>query len=149
MKRMATVMSLVAVLALTASAALAWEARRGMGGGRGYGSSAIPNLTEEQSSKITTLREAHLKEIEPLQLELMTKRTELRTLWQSSAPDEAAVKAKQKEILELRSQLQDKATELRLEIRKLLTPEQQAQMAAFGPGFDPGMGRMGRMSGRW
>jgi Spy/CpxP family protein refolding chaperone len=155
MKRTAMVMSLVAVLALTASAALAWGPGRGMGGGRGNGFPAIPNLTAEQSSKITALREAHLKGIEPLQQGLLTKRTELRALWQSSNPDEAAIKAKQKEILDLRSQLQDKATDLRLEIRKLLTPEQQAQMAAFGPGAGPGMGRMGgmggmgRMGGRW
>jgi len=52
--------------------------------------------------------------------------------------------------LDLRSKLQEKGTNFRLEISKLVTPEQQAQIGTFGygMGFGPGMGKMGRM-GRW
>ena len=146
-------------LALVASVALAWGPGFGPGFGRGfggpaYGSPPIPNLTAEQSSQIQALRDGFLKEIEPLQKELYTKGTELRNLWQSPNPDQATIAAKQKEIFNLRSQIQEKATNLGLDIRKVLTPEQLAQFDTFGPGkgfgprgmgFGPGMGKMGRM----
>jgi Spy/CpxP family protein refolding chaperone len=140
--------SLTLALALMATAALAWGPGRGSGMGPGYGTPAIPNLTTEQSSKIQALQKAHLDEIAPLQQELFQKRTEIRDLWLAQNPDQAKITALQKEMLNLRSQLQEKGTNLRLEIRKVLTPEQQAQMAAFGPGMGQGMGKMGRM-GRW
>jgi Spy/CpxP family protein refolding chaperone len=113
--------------------------------GPGYGTPAIPNLTAEQSSKIQALQKAHLDEIAPLQEDLFKKRTELRSLWLTQNPDQAKITALQKEILNLQSKLQEKGTNLSLEIRKLLTPEQQAQMAVFGPGMGRGMGKMGRM----
>jgi len=143
-------LSLVLALALMATAALAWGPGRGYGMGPGYGTPAIPNLTAEQSSKIQALQKAYLDEIAPLRGELFKKSTELRSLWLSQNPDQAAITAKQKEILNLQSKLQEKATNLRLETRKLLTPEQQAQIGTFGygMGFGPGMGKMGRM-GRW
>jgi Spy/CpxP family protein refolding chaperone len=154
-------------LALMATVALAWGPGFGPGSGRGfgepaYGSPPIPNLTAELSSKIQTLRETSLKEIEPLQKDLLTKRTELRNLWLAKTPDQAAITAKQKEIFDLQSKIQEKATNLGLEIRKVLTPEQLAQLPAFsqGAGFGPGAGcgpgmgfgpRMGMRGpmGRW
>ena len=92
-------------LALMATVALAWGPGFGPGFGRGfggpaYGSPPIPNLTAEQSSKIQTLREASLKEVEPLQKDLWTKKTEFRNLWLSSDADPAVIAAKQKEIEE-------------------------------------------------
>jgi len=150
-------------LALMATVALAWGPGSGRGfGGPEYGSPPIPNLTAEQSSKIQTLRETSLKEIEPLQKDLWTKRTELRNLWLSSNADPTVITAKQKEIFDLQAKLQEKATNLGLEIRKVLTPEQLAQLPAFnqGAGFGPGAGcgpgmdfgpRMGMRGpmGRW
>jgi Spy/CpxP family protein refolding chaperone len=138
-------LSLVLGLALMATVALAWGPGRGYGMGPGYGTPAIPNLTAEQSSKIQALQKAHLDEIAPLQEDLFKKRTELRSLWLTQNPDQAKITALQKEILNLQSKLQEKGTNLSLEIRKLLTPEQQAQMAVFGPGMGRGMGKMGRM----
>ena len=140
-------LSLALGLALVASVALAWGPGFGPGSGRGfggptYGSPPIPNLTAEQSSKIQTLREAFLKGTEPLQKDLWTKRTELRNLWLSSNADPAAITAKQKEMFDLQSKLQEKATNLGLEIRKVMTPEQLAQLPAFSQdaGFGPGAG---------
>lgn len=133
-------------LALVATVALAWGPGfgpfgRGFGG-PAFGSPPIPNLTAEQSSKIQTLRETSLKEIEPLQKDLWTKGTELRNLWLAKTPDQAAITAKQKEIFDLQSKLQEKTTNLGLEIKKVLTPEQLAQLPAFsqGTGFGPGVG---------
>ena len=160
-------LGLILVLALVATVALAWGPGFGPGFGRGFGGSAfgsppIPNLTAEQSAQIQALRDGFLKEIEPLQKELYTKGTELRNLWQSPNPDQAAISAKQKEMFNLQYQLKEKATNLGFEIRKVLTPDQLAQLPAFnqgagfgpGGGFGPGMGfgpRMGMMGpmGRW
>jgi Spy/CpxP family protein refolding chaperone len=152
-------------LALVATVALAWGPGFGPGFGRGFGGPAygvppIPNLTAEQSTQIQALRDGFLKEIEPIQKELYGKASEFRSLWQSPNSDQAAIAAKQKEIFNLQSQLQEKATNLGLEIRKVLTPEQLAQLppfagrgfgpgAGFGPrGFGPPMGMRGPF-GRW
>jgi Spy/CpxP family protein refolding chaperone len=142
------VLSLTLALALMTSAALAWGPGRGYGMGPGYGTPAIPNLTAEQSSQIQALQKAHMDEIAPLQEELLKKRTELRSLWLTPNPDQTAIAAKQKEILNLQANLQEKGTNFRLEISKLLTPEQQAQLVTYGSGFGPRMGKMGR-GGRW
>jgi len=141
-------LSLVMVVALMATAAFAWGPGRGYGMGPGYGTPAIPNLTAEQSSQIQVLQKAHLDEIAPLREELFKKSTELRSLWLIQNPDQAAITAKQKEILNLQTKLQEKGTNFRLEISKLLTPEQQAQLVTYGSGFGPRMGKMGR-GGRW
>lgn len=111
-------------------------------GGPAYGVPPIPNLTAEQSAKIQALRDGFLKDVEPLQRELYTKEMEVRSLWSAQNPDKAAIEAKQKEISNLQSQLQEKATNLALEMRKVLTPEQLAQLPAFNQaeGFGPGPG---------
>ena len=136
----------ILALALVATVALAWGPGFGPGFGRGFGGSAygsppIPNLTADQSAQIQALRDSFLKENEPLQKDLYAKGQELRKLWSTQNADPAAVKAKQNEISDLRSQLQDKATNLGLEIRKVLTPEQLAQLPAIGA--DAGFGHHG------
>ena len=139
-------LSRVLGVALVATVALAWGPGFGPGFGRGpggpaYGVPPIPNLTDEQSAQIKALRDGFLKEIEPLQKELYAKGQELRTFWQAPNPDQAAITAKQKEISDLRFNLQEKATSLGLEIRKVLTPEQLAQLPAIGA--DAGFGHHG------
>jgi Spy/CpxP family protein refolding chaperone len=145
-------LGLVLALALAATAALAWGPGFGRGfGGPGFGSPPIPSLTAEQSAQIQALRDSFLKEMEPLQNVLWTKRTELRTLWSNPNTDQAEITTKQKEIWDLQSSLQEKAANLSLEIRKVLTPEQLAQLPAFarGAGFGPGRGFGPPMRGRW
>jgi Spy/CpxP family protein refolding chaperone len=144
--------SLVLALALTIGAALAqgpgpgrgFGQGPGQGSGWGYGAptASILKLTEEQSSKITALQKAHFKEIASLQHELSTKRIELRNLLLNPNRDEATARTKQKEIQNFQLLFQDKMTNLRMEIRKVLTPEQQAQMDAYEPRFNRGMGRV-------
>lgn len=135
-------------MALTATVALAGGMGRGFGWGPGYGYPAVPNLTAEQSSKIQALQKTYLDEIAPLQQDLLKKKTELRSLWLSSTPDQTKITALQKEILNLQAKIAEKSTNLKLETRKVLTPEQQAQLSLYGPGMGRGMGKMGRM-GRW
>ena len=148
--------SLFVAMALVATVALAWGPGfgRGFGMGPGYGPPAnlFANLTPEQSAKIQSLQQAQLQAIIPIQQELLAKGTELRSLFLNPSTDPALITAKQKEIWDLRSKLQEMTNSLRLQIRGELTPEQQAQFATFGPrkgmgprmGFGPGMGPMSR-----
>jgi Spy/CpxP family protein refolding chaperone len=145
MKKVAIGLSLILVVALVAGFALAW----GPGFGRGFGfGPPFGNLTPEQSSKIQALQQAYLKEMAPVQQELLAKGTELRSLWLAPKPDPAVITAKQKEVFDLQSRLQEKATNLGLEIQKVLTPEQKARLGTYGPrmrrgpgmGFGPGRG---------
>jgi len=149
-------LSLILAMVLVAAVALAWGPGfgRGFGMGPGYGppGNLFANLTPEQSAKIQALQQAHLQAIAPLQQELLAKGTELRSLSLNPNADPAVITAKQKEIWDLRSKPQEMTNNLRLQIREVLTPEQQAQFDTFGPrrgmgprmGFGPGMGPTGR-----
>jgi len=159
-KAVLTVMAVLAILALTTTSfAYGWG--QGMGGGRGPGYGACQsgdtqvmaglNLTADQEAKIKSLREAQLKEAKPLQDKMFSKRGELKLLWLQQNPDREKIVAVQKEIRSLRDQLQDKQTNHRLAVLKVLTPEQQTKVQAFGAGrgfghgkgFGPGAGMGG------
>lgn len=141
----------VLALALVASATMAWGPGYGRGAGYGsrYGNPPISDLTTEQATKIQAIREAQFKDIAPLQQQLFAKKMELRGLWLSQNPDQAKINVLQKDILNISAKLQEKATNARFEMRKVLTPEQQAQLTAYGPGMGYGMGRKGGRMGRW
>jgi len=100
-------------------------------------------LTPEQKTKLGELREKYWKDNVSLLNDMRIKRLELRILWAAPNPDKDKILAKQKELNEIRDKMQDKATDFRLEIRTILTPEQAAQIGAFraGMGFHRGMGR--------
>jgi Spy/CpxP family protein refolding chaperone len=72
---------------------------------------------------------------------MITKRTELQALFREPALDQTKIAAKQKEMIALQAQIQEKALAARLAVAEVLTPEQRAQMPAFGPGTGPGFGR--------
>lgn len=142
------VMTFVTVVAVTAFAASAFAFGpgwgRGHGGGHCYGGDVTAlsglNLTAEQTAKVNALREAHLKDVKPLQDKMLSKRGELRLLWLKQNPDQEKILAMQKEIRTIRDQMQDKRTVHRLNVLKVLTPEQQEQLKTFGPGRGYGQG---------
>ena len=156
MKKMIVAVFVVTLLAASGLAmAQGWGRGAGMGPGygpcaTGYGPggwAAALNLSPEQNQKMQALRESHFKETIPLRNEIMSKRLELRTLWAQTNPDQEKILAKQKEINALTAQFQEKATKHRLEMRQVLTPEQQAKIGTFpgGPGgFGPGYGMRGK-----
>jgi Spy/CpxP family protein refolding chaperone len=106
------------------------------------------NLTDEQKTKIEALATASQKEIRPLREKMFDKSVALRRLWLQPNPEKDKIFALQKEVRTLRDQVEDKYTSLRLEIRKLLTPEQQEKLANFGWGRRPGFGPRGGMRGQ-
>lgn len=137
-------------IAFVASIAMAGPGfGRGMGSYPGFGVPPIANLTPEQASKIQAIQQAHLKDIAPLQQQLLSKRTELRAEWLSSNPNQAKIVSLQKEILSLQGKIQEKATNTRFEVRKVLTPEQQSQLAVYGFGMGHGKGRVAPPHGRF
>lgn len=131
---------LTASLLFVFCASLAFAGGWGWGRGMGPVAASNLNLTAEQAAMLQTLRENYLKEVTPLQNQLYGKRSELRLLWAKPAPDQAEITGKQAEVFELQKQLQEKSTQYQLDCRNVLTPEQQSQMAAFGPGMGRGHG---------
>ena len=139
MKKIIFAVMMAAILA-TAGLATAQDWGKGHGMGMGYGHHSggarsagsrfwgALNLTPEQIEKMKALRKSFFEQALPLRSELMSKKLELKALWVQTNPDEEKLLAKQKEINALRAQLGEKVTKNRLEMRKILTPEQQARL---------------------
>ncbi|MCK9197184.1 MAG: periplasmic heavy metal sensor [Syntrophales bacterium] len=138
MKKLMAVMAVIAIAAVVTSSPA--EARRGwwngQQGGGYYDVAAMSglNLSAEQTVKLTSLRESHLREVKPMQDHMYSKAGELRLLWLQQTPDQAKILAVQKETRTLRDQLTDKQISYRLEANKILTPEQLTKVQAYGAG---------------
>jgi len=119
----------------------------GMGGGMGLGPCAANlNLSAEQIKEMQDLRTKHLNDTAALREALLTKNAELRSLWGQKEPSQTEIMKKQKEVNDLRAQLQETGVKHRLQARGILTPEQQTQLQdclADTGNFGPGYGKRG------
>ena len=131
---------------LLTSSAMAWRCGwgRGMGGwGCGLGpgtcwSFGIPNLTTEQSAKLTDLQKNFIDETSKLRSELAVKRIELNQLLSQPQLNPEEVMAKQKELTQLQSELQQKYLSKQLNMRKIFSEEQFSQLPyGYGPNANP------------
>ena len=104
----------------------------------------MPDLTPDQLAKIDALREAHLKEVQPLRTDVQVKGIELQALWRADEPDVKKIQAEVKEIGDTREKLEAARIGLLFDIRKLLTPDQLKAMKKMGMG----RGMMGKGMGR-
>lgn len=154
MKKLVLVAMVVAMGVLLTVPAFAFGSRdgRGHGGCKGegyYGQAGLSklNLSDEQKTKIEALQTAHLKDVRPLQEKMSDKSLELRKEWLKANPDKDKINTAQKEIRALRDNIEDKGTAFKLEIRKLLTPEQNEKMANSHWGRGSGFGPRGGMRG--
>ena len=148
MKKLVLVAMVVAMGVLMTVPAFAFGSREGRG--EGYCGNYLSwklNLTDEQKTKIEVLQTAHLKEVRPLQEKMSDKSVELRKEWLKANPDKDKINAAQKEIRTLRDNIEDKGTVFKLEIRKVLTPEQNEKMANSRWGRGSGFGPRGGMRG--
>jgi Spy/CpxP family protein refolding chaperone len=135
-----------------------WEYRGGRGMMRGPMHHPMQdwvrelNLTDEQTARLQELRESYLRDTLVWRNELVVKRFDLRDLLQNPQADANQVLAKQREVSDLESKIQERAVLYQLEMRKVLTPD---QIKLLPPGFGfggfrgpqmmPGRGRgMGR-----
>jgi len=125
---------------------------RGPIGGKGECSCSKPalwklNLSAEQKTKLEALISENQKAIRPLREKMFDKSVALRRLWLQANPDKDKITFVQKEVRVLRDEMQDKVTAMRLEIRKILTPEQNEKLANSHWGKGPGFGPRGGMRG--
>ncbi len=103
------------------------------------------SLTADQTQTIQSLRESFQNEVTPLRTQVVERKTEMRELWNQAAPDAEAIRAKQAELHGLKGQIREKATDFRLAVRGVLTPEQVAKLVQNPDG--PPCQRMGRGRG--
>ena len=152
MRNTIVVVGLIGAMALSAATAFAWGPGGGRGMGRGYGygpGAAAPNLSADQVAKLQKIQADRYAEAAKLRNDMLAKRLEIQALFRAPVLDQAKIAAKQKEITALQAQLQEKGLPTRTAVAEVLTPEQRAQMPAFGPGVGPGYGRgMGFGAGR-
>ena len=142
MKKTMVAIGLVGVMALTAATAFAWGPGMGRGYGSGYGPAvAAPNLSAEQAAKLQKIQADRYAEAAKVRSEMVAKRMELQALFREPVLDQAKIAAKQKEITALQAQMQEKALATRTAVAETLTPEQRAQLPAYGPGMGSGFGQ--------
>ena len=122
----------------------------GYGPGRGHGrcwESGDPgkgaSLTDEQRAQLQDLRKKFHDETAKLRESVFAKRQELQSLWSDPKAETSAIMNKEKELRYLQDQMQDEALQLKLEARKILTPEQLSEFGGrgMGPGFGRGHGK--------
>ena len=85
----------------------------------------IPNLTEEQKTKIKSLRLATMKEIQPLRNQLGELRAKGKTLTTCEKSDMKAINANIDDITKLQNQIMKIREANHQQIRALLTDEQR------------------------
>jgi len=152
MKKMIVAVLGIALLATSGLAiAQGWARGGGMGlgpgGGMGLGPCAANlNLTAEQIKQMQDLRTQHFNETTTQREALLARNAELRSLWAQKDPNQTEILKKQKEINDLRAQLQEMAVKHQLQARGVLTPEQQTQLQGYlsdTGNFGPGYGKHG------
>ena len=135
MKKLSIIAAFLLVTA-TVTWAMAGQERMGLDG-RGHMDSTVMaalELTPEQTTKIQALHESTSQKITPIKAQLVTKRAEMKVLWTQPSLDADKIKATQKEIQALRTQIREIQTDMRIAFRSLLTPEQTSKLLAMGFG---------------
>jgi Spy/CpxP family protein refolding chaperone len=90
------------------------------------------HLTPEQEAQLKGLRDKFLEETIFFRSEIPIKLAELRTLWTDPKPDKDKINTKKKEIMELYTELQIKATDNRVLAQSFLSQEQAEKLPVFG-----------------
>jgi Skp family chaperone for outer membrane proteins len=112
---------------------------------------AAPALSAEQITKIQKIQADRIAETGKLKTEMSSKQLELQGLFREANLDRGKIEAKQKELAALQAQMVEKDHAYRLTMAEVLTPEQRAQLPAFG-GRMPFKGPRGGKGGtgfRW
>lgn len=100
---------------------------------------ACLDLTAEQNQRIRRMQLELEQAVNPLQIRMFERQAELRLLWMQMEPTETAIRAKQKEIFDIRWSIQERETDFWLGVRRLLTPGQRSRflLQAGGPERSP------------
>ncbi len=90
------------------------------------------NLTKEQQDKMREIRQRFLTDTHDVRYDLQVKRIEMRKLFTDPKTADEALLAKQKEIDTLIIKLMDTRAAMKVEWRKVLTPEQLQKLDKAG-----------------
>ena len=167
MKKIWTVLSGLFLVTLLATSAFSWG-NHWRGGGhmmgnwdrdyddRGQDKYGYETLTEEQRTKLTELDKKFYDETADLRDNLWTKSTELNTLLNNENPDIEKAQAFQKEINDIRAELNSKGLEYQVEARKIVPDTKYSRgydmgyghhMLGGGPGMEYGYHMRGYVPG--
>ena len=82
------------------------------------------NLTQEQRDKMKEIRTRFQADTHDLKYDIRIRKLEVRKLFTDPKTDDATLLAKEKELNARKAQFMDKKAEMKVEWRKILTPEQ-------------------------
>jgi Spy/CpxP family protein refolding chaperone len=128
-----------------------------MGFVKGYDYSSLTantklKLTAEQVARLRALDEKYGQVIDPLLAQLYDKGRELKSEWLQTEPDRGRIEVLQGEAAKLQERMRAKMAAHRVDVLKILTPEQQAYVPDDGPGrvfYKPaGFGRRQEMKAK-
>ena len=128
MKKASVIIIVLIVSMALAAAVYALPPEKGPGSHKKFGFKKYLNLSDEQLAKMKDLRNRFRDETRDLRYSLAIKRLEMRKLFTDPKTDDATLLAKQREISKLRQQLSDKRAQMKIEWRKILTPDQIAKL---------------------
>lgn len=126
-KSLITFVVLIAFLAVTSSV-YAFQTANGPDSCGKFHSKNYLKLSNEQLAKMNELRNNFRNDTRDLRYNLEIKHTEMHKLYTDPKTDDATLLAKQKEINDLKQQLSEKRGQMKIEWRKILTPEQIAKL---------------------
>jgi Spy/CpxP family protein refolding chaperone len=89
------------------------------------------NLTQEQKDKMRELRSRYYADTHDLRYDIRIKRVEMQKLFTDPKVDDATLLGKGKELNALKLKLMDRKAQMKVEWRKILTPEQIQKLGAF------------------
>jgi Spy/CpxP family protein refolding chaperone len=121
----------IVTLALSVAAAMSAYALQPSeipGSQKEFGFKKYLGLSDEPLAKMKELKNSFRNDTRDLRYNLVIKRLEMRKLFTDPKTDDATLLAKQKEISKLRQQLSDKKAGMKIDWRKILTPEQIAKL---------------------
>ena len=105
-----------------------WRGRGGKHGAHGGGMFSRLNLTDDQKTKMKTIRENFATNNKPLMEQLRAKRQELRQASEGGTFNEALATQKLTELAGLQAKLMGERFKLNQEMQSVLTAEQKAQL---------------------
>lgn len=113
------------VVAVTAAVTLIVQAQPGPGMGRQMRLMDELNLTDQQQEQISAIRDETERMAIQRRSQIATLRLDVRKLFRTDKPDQAAIEKKLDEITKLQAEGRSRRVQTWFAIHKLLTPEQQ------------------------
>jgi len=128
MKKLFIIIAVLIVSATVVAPTYAIQADKKLGSHKEFCFKKHFGLSDQQLVKMKELKNRFHTDARNLRYNLEIKRIEMRKLFTDPKTDDETLLAKQKEIRDLRQQLSEKKAQMKIEWRKILTPEQIAKL---------------------